>query len=327
MSEASDRSHDTLARLIEGAGRREAPPAQAYERALIATTEAWRAKVRRRRWRLATSIAASIAALGAGTFIALQSFDSPPRIAEPVANVARVIGDVRVRSGMSGEWTSLRERGPALPVGATVRTEAGSSVALQMDGVSVRIAERAEMVIESRARLRLATGKVYVDTGSDGVIGRMLVASDAGTVSDVGTQFEVQYRPGEYRVRVREGEVLLERGNEQLRSRAGEQISIDGAGVIRRTAVTADDPAWHWIHALAAAPEIDNQPLTTLLAWVARETGVAVRYATPAIERRANDTILHGSIRGLAPLEALAVMLATTDLRHEVLADGTIMIK
>jgi hypothetical protein len=29
----------------------------------------------------------------------------------------------------------------------------------------------------------------------------------------------------------------------------------------------------------------------------------------------------------LAPLEALAVMLATTDLEHEVLDDGTIMIK
>ena len=52
-----------------------------------------------------------------------------------------------------------------------------------------------------------------------------------------------------------------------------------------------------------------------------------MRYATPAIERRASGTILHGSIRGLEPLEALAVMLATTDLRHEVLADGTIMIK
>lgn len=327
MSESSGTSHDSLARLIEAAGRRAAPPPQAYERALVATTEVWRAKVRRRRWRLSTSIAASIAVLGAGTFIALHSFDSAPRIGEPVASVARVTGEVRVRSGISGEWTSLREGGPALPVGATVQTEAGSGVALQMDGVSVRIAERAEMVIESRATLLLATGKVYVDTGSERVIGRMRVVSDAGTVSDVGTQFEVQYRPEEYRVRVREGEVLLERGKEQLRSRAGEQISIDGNGVIRRTAIAAADSAWNWIHALAVTPEIDNQPLSTLLAWVARETGAAVRYSTPAIERRANGIILHGSIRGLAPLEALAAMLATTDLRHEVLADGTIMIK
>ena len=81
------------------------------------------------------------------------------------------------------------------------------------------------------------------------------------------------------------------------------------------------------MNALASAPDIDNQPLTVLLAWVARETGVPVRYATPAIERKASATILHGSIRRLEPLQALAVMLATTDLRHEVLADGTIMIK
>ena len=49
-----------------------------------------------------------------------------------------------------------------------------------------------------------------------------------------------------------------------------------------------------WVHALASAPDIDNQPLTILLAWVARETGVAVRYATPAIERRAST---HDSAR------------------------------
>ena len=107
----------------------------------------------------------------------------------------------------------------------------------------------------------------------------------------------------------------------------GEQLSIDASGVIRRTPIAADDPAWHWVQALAAAPDVDNQPLAVLVAWVARETGIKVRYATPAVERRAMTTILHGSIRNLEPLEALAVMLATTDLQHEVLADGTIMIK
>jgi hypothetical protein len=128
-------------------------------------------------------------------------------------------------------------------------------------------------------------------------------------------------------VRVREGEVLLQRGAAHRRGRAGAQISIDVNGIASSAAIAADDPAWRWVNQLVAAPDIDNQPLTTLLAWVARETGVAVRYATPAIERRASGTILHGSIRGLEPLEALSAMLATTDFRHEVLADGTIVIK
>ena len=92
-------------------------------------------------------------------------------------------------------------------------------------------------------------------------------------------------------------------------------------------AIAANDPDWRWIHSLASAPDIDEQPLTVLLAWVARESGVKVRYASPAIERKATATILHGSIQRLKPFEALEVMLATTDLRHEVLSDGTILIK
>jgi hypothetical protein len=327
MNEPPGTSHDSLAHLIEAAGRREAPPTHAYERALAATTQAWQAKVRRRRWSIAASIAAGVATLTMGTFITLRSLDSGRSMAEPIASVARVIGTVTVRSGDSRDWTSLREDGQALPTGAVLRTDVGSGVALQIGAVSVRIAERAEVVIESRSRLRLAHGKVYVDTGADRGIGRMLVISDAGTVADVGTQFEVQYQPDACRVRVREGEVLLQRGAAHWRGRAGEQISIDVNGIVSSAAIAADDPAWRWVNELASAPDIDNQPLTILLAWVARETGVAVRYATPAIERRASGTILHGSIRGLEPLEALAVMLATTDFRHEVLADGTIVIK
>jgi hypothetical protein len=38
-------------------------------------------------------------------------------------------------------------------------------------------------------------------------------------------------------------------------------------------------------------------------------------------------TILHGSVRGLQPFEALQAMLATTDLQYEQLPDGTILIK
>ena len=327
MSEPRGTSHDSLAHLIEAAGRREAPPIHAYEQALAAATQAWQAKVRRRRWRIATTIAAGVATLGLGTAITLRSLDGDFSSAEPIANVARVVGAATVRSGDSTVWASLREGAAALPTGAVVRTGAGSGVALQIGAVSVRIAERAEVMVMSRSQLRLAHGKVYVDTGPDRGRDRMLVISDAGTISDVGTQFEVQYQARVYRVRVREGEVLLQRGAERLHSRAGEQINIDADGIVNSSTISADDPAWRWVQVLASAPDIDNQPLTVLLAWVARETGASVRYATPAIERRASGTILHGSIRGLEPLEALAVMLATTDLRHEMQADGTIMIK
>jgi len=119
----------------------------------------------------------------------------------------------------------------------------------------------------------------------------------------------------------------LQHGAVRRRGAAGEQITIGDDDVFRSVAIAANDPDWLWIHSLATAPDIDDQPLTVLLAWVARESGVKVRYASPAIERKATATILHGSIQRLKPFEALEVMLATTDLRHEVLSDGTILIK
>jgi len=203
MSDPPGTSHDSLAHLIEAAGRRETPPTHAYERALAATTQAWQAKVRSRRLRIAASLAAGVASLGIATFVSLRSLDSNQNTVEPIANVARVIGAVAVRSANSRDWTSLREGGPPLPTGAALRTGAGSGAALQIGAVSVRIAERAEVVVESRSQLRLAHGKVYVDTGPDHGSGRMSVVSDAGTLSDIGTQFEVQYQAGAYRVRVR----------------------------------------------------------------------------------------------------------------------------
>lgn len=327
MSDQFPASHDPLERLIHAAGHREAPPAQACERALAAATQAWQAKVHHRRWRTPARLAASVAAIGVSAGIALYSLNFQRATVEPVAQVARVIGDVRVRPADSRDWTSLHEDAGALPTGAVLRTEAASAVALQLADVSVRIADGAEVVLESRSRLRLTRGKIYVDTGAVGVVGRMLVVTDVGSVSDVGTQFEVRYQEGNYRVRVREGEVLLQRGAARDHRVAGEQISIERDGTVSISPIAADDPAWRWVQALASAPDIDNQPLTVLLAWVARETGAAVRYATPATERKATATILHGSIRHLEPLEALAVMLTTTDLQYEVLADGTIMIK
>ena len=328
MSKPTGTSQDALARLVHDAGRRETPAAEAYERALHAATEAWQAKIRRRRWRTTSILAASLAALAVGAVIAVRSLDSPPpATSAPIARIARTIGAVHIRTDLAGDWTEVNQSTGSLPTGTRIRTGAASALALQLDDVSVRIASDAALVLDSRSQLRLVRGKIYVDTGKDSAPGRMSVITPAGAVYDVGTQFEVRYDPAGYYVRIREGEVLLRHDARRQRGHAGEQLSIDASGAIHRTQIAPDDPAWGWARALASAPDIDNQPLAVLVAWVARETGITVRYATPAIERRAMTTILHGSIGNLEPLEALSAMLATTDLQHEVLADGTIMIK
>jgi hypothetical protein len=80
------------------------------------------------------------------------------------------------------------------------------------------------------------------------------------------------------------------------------------------------------VQSVAPAPDIDEQPVTLLLTWVGRETGKVIRFASPDVERRAGQTILHGNIRHLSPMEALQVMLATTDFEPAV-SDDTILIR
>jgi len=46
-----------------------------------------------------------------------------------------------------------------------------------------------------------------------------------------------------------------------------------------------------------------------------------LRYESAAVEARAATVILHGNIRHLAPLAALEVMLATTDLEYTLAGD------
>jgi ferric-dicitrate binding protein FerR (iron transport regulator) len=312
-------TQDSVARLIRAAGRRESPPAEAYERTLNAATNVWQNKLRNRRRRMMLGLAAGIAAFAVSIGTAIRLLESPRIAPEPVASVVRVIGSVRARSSDARDWTFVAEDSGPLST--------GTGAALQLNGVSLRLASGAEVVLDSPSRLRLVRGTVYLDTGLTSSTRQVAVVTGAGTVTDIGTQFEVHYLDGAYRVRVREGEVLLEHDDGLRRGIAGQQISIDASGEISIASIAPDDPAWVWVQALATAPDIDRQPLTLLLAWVSRETGASIRYATPAVERRARTTILHGSIRHLTPVEALTVMLATTDLRHEVLPDGTIMIK
>jgi len=327
MSDRSPVPADALASLIQACGRREAPPEWACERAYAAMTEAWRAKLRARRARKIMTLAASIAALAVAAGLTLNLLGSRPQPVANVGQVERVIGSVQVRPAGTREWTLLKETAAALLEGTELRTLPGSAAALQIHGTSVRIADRTQLVLDSPVRLSLQQGTLYVDTGGNVEQPGMLIVAGSTSVKDVGTQFEVRYRGGDYRVRVREGAVLLQHGAVRRRGAAGEQITIGDDDVFRSVAIAANDPDWLWIHSLATAPDIDDQPLTVLLAWVARESGVKVRYASPAIERKATATILHGSIQRLKPFEALEVMLATTDLRHEVLSDGTILIK
>ena len=323
-----DREEDLIAALIRDAGPRQEPPAEHYEDVLAATREAWSAKLAsRRRRRLAYGLAASLALVAMTLGLSLR-LENPDPALVIVASTDTIVGAVSVRSPSSPDWTRLDGNGLNLVSGTRLRVgvDAGAGLILE-DGSSLRIAADSEAVFEGPGRVRLEAGLVYIDTGATAAAARRVeVVTPAGLVWDLGTQFEVGYRADALTIRVREGRVIVERDSKEIQGLAGEALQLDETGRLQRTAISPFGPEWRWVQAVAPLPYADQLTVHELLEWVARETGREVRFAESGLAVRAGRTVLHGNPHRLMPMEALAVMLETTDLRYTVDRDGAILI-
>lgn len=304
---------DLVATLIRAAGKREEPPEEAYRQVLAAANAAFREKTARRRERLWVMWAGAAAALVLA--VALMFQWSPPGTQRPeLARIERAIGAVELATG--GEWQPAGESRAPLSRGAKLRTLAGASAGLVLSGgESLRLAPGTEIMLEEPGALHLREGMIYLD--HHGSVGTGLsIATPAGYVRNLGTQFELKVTGGALRLRVREGRVEVERAGQRVTGDAGEQLDIDAFGSVLRSQIAPDAAAWHWAEALAPAPDIDGRPAMELLVWVARETGRTLEFFDATARERAERVVLHGNIRHLAPLDALDVMLATTDLEY-----------
>jgi ferric-dicitrate binding protein FerR (iron transport regulator) len=331
ITDETPREIEALAGLIRSAGRRADPPESARQRTLAIALEAWRgktARVRRRRsarW-LATgsAVAAGLTALVMNGGLWRTPVDVP---AVPVAKLERGIGTVEIRPPGAGDWRLLDDQAP-LVGGARMRTGPGGRAAVRLaSGVSLRLAENSEIVFAKPPLLELVAGRAYVDNDGRQAGARVEIITSIAKVTDVGTQFEVRLTGDQYRLRVRQGRVHLRHGTARIEGMAGDEVTINADGAVERSSISPMDDQWRWVEAIATAPDVNDRPVTELLNWVARETGRPIRFQDGAVERRAASIMLHGSIRHLAPLDALTVMLATTDLDYVELADGTLLIQ
>jgi len=284
-----------IAELLQSAGPRPEPPAAEIEAITAAAHEAWRERYGRRRssWRwLAAAAAVLIAGVAVWWMAARRDAPLAPVI---VARVEHVTGNFAATTIDAGE---------------RIATDASTRVALRMDGgPSLRIDGDTEVRIFSATLVELRRGAVYLDTEQRGAI---VVRTPAGRVQPVGTRFEVRVDGPRVRVRVREGRVAVN----GVRAGAGDELLLDGPSVARGR-IRADDPAWEWVTAAIAMPEIEGRSLHDFLEWLTHEKGWQLRYATPEVESRSRATTLHGSVRDLTPEQALQTVLLSAGLRHE----------
>jgi ferric-dicitrate binding protein FerR (iron transport regulator) len=305
---------DPLGRLIARAGARLRPPAAIEATAREATRAAWREEiVRRRSRRLTAFLAVAACALGAAG-IAWHLGGAERAATDVVAGtVEAAVGTVRLRAP-DGSVAKVGSVSLALHPGDRVDTglDGGARVTLAND-VTMRIAPSSRVAWIGAERVRLEAGGVFVSSG--GPAGALVIDTPFWSVTHLGTHYQVIVDPEHMTVRVRDGQVRLDNSAATLVADARDQLTIDVTGKVERSTVAPWGPEWRWADALAAPIEIESIPLPRFLEWVAGETGRRIDYADSAVNAAAATTVLHGSIVGMSPEEALDAVLATTEFR------------
>jgi ferric-dicitrate binding protein FerR (iron transport regulator) len=229
------------------------------------------------------------------------------------------VGDANVR------FEFVRQR--VLQAGDTLRTgdklTAHGPVLISLSGGgTLRIAADTVLEITGEAQARLRRGQVYVDLppGSSPRQPFRIVTRE-GTIEHVGTGFEVFENERIVRLRVREGRVLLHRDTDHIMADAGTELTAAPGSAVSRRAIDTYGRDWLWVAALAPDYEIEGRPLLGFLEWASRELGRPLKFSDSHARAVAERTILHGSVRGQEPLDALSSVLSTTSLTFEIRGD------
>lgn len=327
-----------LESLLRHARSRPVPPEgdrRAVERAV---RDEWLRVTGRRRWRrraVGFSAAASLAAV-----VALLLWTGGAPVDDPtraeVARVVKVTGRVRALAGGAEDGGDL-SGGMAVRAGQAVRTAPGSGIALVLEeGISLRVDQESLVEFISGHSLHLQSGRVYVDTGSDGRSPEGVspgaspdfsfeILTSTGIVRHFGTQYMVGVDDRRLKVRVRSGAVrFVAPGGAPVFVSDGQQLSFSQHGEPELAPTDTHGDQWQWAEELGPGFVLEGRSLAEFLAWVAHETGLELKYHSNAEKLAAEQTVLHGTI-DLPAREALGTVLMGSDLRAEI-GDGVIEI-
>ncbi|MEE8307823.1 MAG: FecR family protein, partial [Gammaproteobacteria bacterium] len=302
---------DDIAGVIRAAGRRPVPSDAAYEQVLGAATAAWETKVRERQrnaWvgRLAATVAA--VGVGLGVWFTLDGTQVTAATVTLARGEAQILGD-------DDRWLHL-EAGTAVMGKSEIRTlEDGGSALRLSSGVQLRIAADTQLRLLTANEFELKAGRVYVDSDRFSLGGDLRLFTPFGEVHDIGTQFQVDVDSNRLRVRVREGQVSINRGGLYVEGTIGEELNVDRQGQVERNTISTHNEQWRWVEALADPFHTQGRSVKELLNWVARETGYALKMDA-ATERMSATVMLFFSgsaaeAERLTPLEALDVHMST----------------
>jgi ferric-dicitrate binding protein FerR (iron transport regulator) len=284
--------------LLKRALPRQEPPVDVRTRVLAAVEQEWQ-QYKRRRWRLPAALAATV----------LMAVVTGLLIMRPTAAV-----EVRI-SDTGGLWVDgiLHDTsGVVLSIGRGVSLEAAGGTRLVAGHTELRLREGTRIKWLEPGAVDLERGSIYVDTRGRS---RLRVHTPLGVVSDVGTTFMVTLDGDAMEVAMRDGTTMVDTPHGSYTARAGDHygdvVTVSPERLSAR-AEPASAERWQWIHAVH--PGYSRRDVVPLLQAIAADLGMALEFASPAVEAAALRGRLDGDLSGLAPAQALKVVLATTGL-------------
>jgi hypothetical protein len=309
---------DDVGRLIQAAGRRSAPSRDSLARMREAVHAEWQAGLRRRSRNRLFAIAASVLVLVGGGLLVANGPGLRPDGGAVVASLVQPGTAVSVDSGWRG-WLRSSDSPDDLHAGDIVSTgsQYGTTLVRLPDArTTLRLDAATRLAWSSPGRVRLLSGRVYIDTGSgaDGAPAADPLRIEAADtlVEHVGTRFVTSVDGSVVEVAVRDGLVRVTTAAQVASLARGERARVEGQGAIVKAAGSAAGDGWGWVDALAPRLAIEGRDLLTVLRSLGFEAGVELAFAGQDIEARAGATVLHGPPVDLPPLEAMQAILATT---------------
>jgi ferric-dicitrate binding protein FerR (iron transport regulator) len=255
----------------------------------------------------------------------------PSALPIPVATIGKTVGSIY----LLGEQSQLHETPNLtdLSAGQTLVTGIDSGAAITwLNGGSLRIDADTRVEFVSPDEIVLRSGRVYFDSQpaslqagiTQSSIGRFAIRTDQGIVKHIGTQYMTGINGGALTISVREGEVEVENAHQQASAVAGQQMTVVGSNRPTFTNISRHGDNWRWVEQMAPEIDIDQRSAYEFISWAARESGFEIRFVSDAVEQRAHETVMSGTV-DLEPQDALHTLLQTTDLGARI-QDGWIVI-
>ena len=315
------RSDDAFAELLGKASPRPAPPSM--DEALIreAVHAEWQlvsGRQLRRRHITSFALAASVLLAVFATLNLLRAPVSDIRN-QHMATIEKQFGEINVNSRIANAVEMA-----AIEGGAVVETGPESGLALGWhDGGSLRIDENSMVVFEAVNQIYLDFGRVYFDSEQSSLSSRpakrgaveLSIRTDHGVLRHLGTQYMARAGADGLVISVREGVVSID-GDIIARASAGQKFAISASGSLTINDTNGIDD-WEWVEKSTPAVNLNGRFVAEALAWVSRESGRTVSYASDAAEMVANEAQLRGNME-LPPTRALDIFMMTVDLNARI---------